>query len=180
MNTDNPGDQNNNLFIELSKVCFDTPTKPASSLKGFKLIVIGGASEKIEIVVDLRDTKLSEYSASKKRYVVIGTDTVPKVTLKLSDKNVQSIYNNVGHMHKLPVGDQSPYGIILLYSPSIRDLNKILLSLLPPTDFWEPQIITPEIVATIKKFSQDQVVYGRKCQTNRCKFLNPFGSIPQF
>lgn len=56
-NTDNPGDQNNNLFIELSEVCFNTLTKPALSLKGFKLIVIGCASETIEIVVGLRVTK---------------------------------------------------------------------------------------------------------------------------
>lgn len=179
VNTDNPGEAHTNLFIELGEVCFENPTKRPMSLKGFKLIVIGGASEKIEVVVDLREAKLPSIPSPEKRYFVIGTDTVSNVDLKLSERSVQSIYNNVGHMYKLPVGDQSPYGIILLYSPSLRDLNGIRLTLIPETDYWEPQIITPEILATIKKYSQDQVVYGRKAETNRCDIFEQTWFDPQ-
>lgn len=169
INTDNPGDENQNLFIELGEYCFDTPTKRPTSLKGFKVIIIGGASEKIEAVFDLRDTKIPDYPTDNKRYVVIGTDSVPNVNLKLSDgRYIQSIYNNPGWKYKLPVGDADVYGIILLWSSSLRDLSKIRLTNIPDTSYWEPQVITPEIEAIIRKYSQDQVVYGRRFETNRC------------
>jgi len=103
-----------------------------------------GASEKVEMVIDLRDTKLPDKEAPDKRYIVIGNDDVSRVTLSLVTK-IFKVY-----IAKLDLALTTCWKRITLRDhTSVFSCNKVpqQYSLIPSTEFWD-------FLMSRKKYSQ--------------------------
>ncbi|CAL8111014.1 unnamed protein product [Orchesella dallaii] len=89
----------------------------------------------------------------------------PNVDLLLTDDIVESVFKNDENSPPLPVGDDSPYGIVLLFSSSLLPLKQFTMPKIngkyreiPLTEFFK---------RIIRTHSQDIVVYARKAPVER-------------
>ena len=174
INIDNPRSRTAQ-FIEIIRSCDSTDeTASAQDLSGYKLAIIRGFPVEIVFVADLSSKKFTKVTNFGFVFVVGGSAVPLTWKLNLNDPSVQ----NVNLDATLPLGDESPYGIVLMYAKEIKNIKDIALNKRNAAgNFIARQL---NFNFDIFRYTVDTIVYGRKTQTNRCtifeKILQKAGS----
>ena len=114
VNLDNPG-PNSKVYIELETISRQLQgSPPGNDLEGFLLLIIRG--QPLEVVMSVPIGALLK--KVEKRFLVLGTKEMGTVDIDLTSPDVESIFEG---QQALPDGDDSPYGIAILYS-SLRSV----------------------------------------------------------
>ncbi|CAL8111035.1 unnamed protein product [Orchesella dallaii] len=99
-------------------------------------------------------------------FFVIGSSGVPNVDLLFTDEIVESVFKNDENLPQLPLGDDSPYGIILLFSTSVLPLKQFTMPKI--NGVYREIPLTEYFKRIIRTHAQDIVVYARKSPVERC------------
>ena len=165
-NIDHPG-SGRKQFIEILQICngpLAQGVKP--SLSGYKLVILQGSPVQMIFVLDLSELRMTKVDDMGYVFVIGGADVNLHWKFDFSDSRAQNVYSGSA----LPVGDESPFGILLMYARDRRDIKNVKLTKRDASGNYVPRIIDFNF-NVMRLYTLDMLVYGRKVHTNRCSIF---------
>ena len=161
-NLDDPGTRKKQ-FIEILQICngpLQNSFKP--SLDGYKLAILQGSPVQIVFVLDLSEFRITKVDDMGYVFVIGGEGVALDWKINLNDRRVQNTFTD----STLPLGDKSPFGILLL-NANEKKLPKHVKLTKNHDGTCAPRTIDFDF-NVLKLYTLDMLVYGRKVPTNRC------------
>ena len=117
----------------------------------------------IVFVADLKNKKFTVVPELGSTFVLAGASVQLSWQMNLTDPAVQSAYVD----SSLPLGDECPYGILLLHAKEKRLLSLVSLNKRNAAGQLLPRPLNFDF-NIMRSYTVDMIVYGRKATTNRC------------
>ena len=114
-------------------------------------------------MADLNNKKFTVVSDLGSTFVLAGAAVQLAWKMNLTDTAVQNVYAD----SSLPLGDDCPYGILLMHAKDKRLLSLISLNKRNAAGQLLPRQLNFDF-NIILSYTVDMIVYGRKAATNRC------------
>ena len=165
-NIDHPGN-GKKQFIEILQICNEPlgrVVKP--NLHGYELAILQGYPVQLVFVLDLYEFPLKDIEGMRYAFVIGGEDVPLSWKTDIGDNRAQSTYSD----SKWPVGDEFPFGILLMYSKDRRNIQHISLNKRNRDGNYLPRKIDFDL-NILRSYTQDMLVYGRSVHTHRCRIF---------
>ena len=117
----------------------------------------------IVFVLDLSELKMTEVQGMGNVLVIGGEDVSLDWKVGLTDSRIQTVYSDF----RLPLGDESPFGILLMAANDKKQIKDVKLSKRDANGKFLPRVIDFNF-DVMRQFTLDMLVYGRKVHSHRC------------